>query len=360
MPDPKFAKPWHGIPREEIDWHPRINEDACIGCGTCVTGCGRLVYRYDFSRMKAVVADPLNCLVACKTCVNTCPSQAISFPPVETVWELLDRPEVKHHIEDTLLSRKDELQYADFPPEEERKRLVVTEIRRISERNMVVFLRPKTEADCTCDFTPGQYIWLFAPGKNWLPRAYSISSAPKEDGTIQLVLRKVEGGRFTTWAFEHLRPGMEITAIGPMGNFRLQSPKDKPLLFIGRGAGYGPIKSILEKEMEENPDRDIILYWGVTDTADFFDLDLLEEWKRKNPRMKIVLTARNVSDHFRPPEGVEFRQGTCYEALENSDIDLRGRDIYIAGPGKTIRAILAVLDKKGVPKENRFVDSFGG
>ena len=44
MPDPKFAKPWHGIPREQIDWQPTVNEAACIGCGTCVTGCGRLVY----------------------------------------------------------------------------------------------------------------------------------------------------------------------------------------------------------------------------------------------------------------------------------------------------------------------------
>ena len=58
MPDPKFTKPWHGIPREEIDWHPTINEDACIGCGTCVTGCSRLVYRFDYTKNKAVVAGP--------------------------------------------------------------------------------------------------------------------------------------------------------------------------------------------------------------------------------------------------------------------------------------------------------------
>ncbi|MGC1135179.1 MAG: hypothetical protein WA941_20290 [Nitrososphaeraceae archaeon] len=32
MPDPKFVKPWHGIPREQIEWHPSVDEDACIGC----------------------------------------------------------------------------------------------------------------------------------------------------------------------------------------------------------------------------------------------------------------------------------------------------------------------------------------
>jgi hypothetical protein len=30
MSDPKFAEPWHGVPREQIDWHPRVDHDACI------------------------------------------------------------------------------------------------------------------------------------------------------------------------------------------------------------------------------------------------------------------------------------------------------------------------------------------
>ena len=360
MPDPKFAKPWHGIPREEIHWNPTINEAVCIGCGTCVTGCGRLVYRFDFQRMKAVVYDPLNCLIACKTCANTCPTNAISFPPLETVWSRLADPPVHHHVEDELLSRKDQLMLNDFPPEEERKHLVVREIRKISPRNMVVFLRPANDGDCTCDFIPGQYMWLFVPGKPWLPRAYSIASAPKPDGTLELVFRRVEGGRFTTWAFERMKEGDEITAVGPMGEFSLKSPKDKPLLFVARGTGFAPIKAILEKDLEENPERDAILYWGVTDTDDFFDLDLLEQWVRTKPNFRVVLAARNVSPGFTPPEGIDFQQGTCYGALEKSDLNIRDRDVYVAGPGKTVKNILAVLDKKGVPKERRFIDSFGG
>jgi len=54
MPDPKFSKPWHGVPKDQINWHPTVLEEACIGCGTCVTGCSRLVYRFDFERKKPV------------------------------------------------------------------------------------------------------------------------------------------------------------------------------------------------------------------------------------------------------------------------------------------------------------------
>lgn len=53
------TKPWHGIPRERIHWNPTVNENICIGCRTCITGCSRLVYRYDFGKNKAVVYDPL-------------------------------------------------------------------------------------------------------------------------------------------------------------------------------------------------------------------------------------------------------------------------------------------------------------
>lgn len=83
------VKPWHGIERETIAWHPAVDEDLCIGCGLCVTGCGRMVYRFDYELKKPVVSAPLNCMVACVTCANTCPQHAISFPSLSSVHKLI-------------------------------------------------------------------------------------------------------------------------------------------------------------------------------------------------------------------------------------------------------------------------------
>jgi len=30
---------WHGVLRKEINWHPRVEDELCIGCGLCVLGC---------------------------------------------------------------------------------------------------------------------------------------------------------------------------------------------------------------------------------------------------------------------------------------------------------------------------------
>jgi len=94
MPDPKFLVPWHGIPREEIDWYPRVEHDLCIGCGLCVLDCGRSVYRYDFESNKPVVVEPLNCKVGCVTCANTCPVHAISFPPLSYLHKIIKKQKI--------------------------------------------------------------------------------------------------------------------------------------------------------------------------------------------------------------------------------------------------------------------------
>ena len=44
---------------------------------------------YDYEKKKPVVSAPLNCMVACVTCFNTCPQHAISFPSVSAVHKLI-------------------------------------------------------------------------------------------------------------------------------------------------------------------------------------------------------------------------------------------------------------------------------
>ncbi|WP_448382907.1 4Fe-4S dicluster domain-containing protein [Desulfosoma sp.] len=75
----KFAF-WKGIPREEIEWNPHIDESKCTGCGMCVTSCGRDVFSYDLESKKSVVAHPKQCLVGCMSCQTWCVFEAIDFP----------------------------------------------------------------------------------------------------------------------------------------------------------------------------------------------------------------------------------------------------------------------------------------
>jgi NAD-dependent dihydropyrimidine dehydrogenase PreA subunit len=70
-----------GVPREQIDWSPRIDYDACNYCMECVKFCPHQVFEVDEEKeQKLIVKNPNNCVVFCRACGKTCGVDAIEFP----------------------------------------------------------------------------------------------------------------------------------------------------------------------------------------------------------------------------------------------------------------------------------------
>lgn len=107
-------KTWHGIPREEIPWMPTVDADACIGCQLCFITCGRSVYEMHDS--VAVAVQAMECVVGCTTCGNVCPTGAIAFPSLDSVWKMERERQIfrtvkkealrKHEREDAIKARE--------------------------------------------------------------------------------------------------------------------------------------------------------------------------------------------------------------------------------------------------------------
>ena len=360
MPDPKYTKPWHGVPREQIHWNPTIVEEACIGCGTCVTGCSRLVYRYDFEHRKAKVADPLNCMVGCTTCANTCPTNAIRFPPLSSVFALEGRPEVRHAIEDDLVARHDQLAWHDVVPHQERVvNLRVAGIGRPGPNTVILTLAPVGPADALCQFMPGQYLEILPPEAGWLARAYSIGNAPREDGSVELQIRRVEGGRLTQWLFERLAQGAIVKARGPQGHFTFRSEPGTPLVFVAGGTGFAPIKAMIEQLLNLGTRAEIRLYWGVGRRDDLYELDLLGGWARRSPGFKSTIAVDHGPLPGALPNGVEAVAGNVAQVIASDGLRLAGYDAYIAGPPAMMSSVMDALTRSGVARDRIRVDSFG-
>ncbi len=111
--DKKFNE-WHGIDRDTIDWHPVVDESKCIGCGLCVTTCGRGVYKFDYEKSKSKVVNPNNCLVGCQTCSNLCPAKAIKFAEKdktrEKAQEIVKENQILPNVKKELEQRKSDLE----------------------------------------------------------------------------------------------------------------------------------------------------------------------------------------------------------------------------------------------------------
>lgn len=68
-----------GVPREKIDWSPRIDYDKCNDCMECVEFCPHNVFEISEDK-KLLVKNPENCVVFCRACSKTCGPDAIDFP----------------------------------------------------------------------------------------------------------------------------------------------------------------------------------------------------------------------------------------------------------------------------------------
>lgn len=106
--DPNFMKPWHGVAREEIEWYPIVVADRYIGCGMCVTSCGRQVYAFDYEANVAVVEHPLQCMVGCTTCATICTRDAVEFPSQGYIRQVIREKKTLRQAKDMLKENQEQ------------------------------------------------------------------------------------------------------------------------------------------------------------------------------------------------------------------------------------------------------------
>lgn len=197
---------------------------------------------------------------------------------------------------------------------------------------------------------PGQYLdVLLADGKR---RAFSIANAPHDDDTIELHVRRVPGGGFTTSVFDALEPGALLRVEGPLGTFVPREDSERPMLLMAGGTGFAPIKALVEHFLHLGTRRPITLYWGVREAVDLYLRGLPERWAAEVPGFRFVPV---ISD---AEHADGLRSGLVHEALLEDYPDLSGFDVYMSGPPTMIDAGRRAFVEAGLPEERLYYDSF--
>jgi CDP-4-dehydro-6-deoxyglucose reductase len=200
-------------------------------------------------------------------------------------------------------------------------------------------------------FHAGQYIeFLLSDNKK---RAFSLANAPTNDTTLELHIRLVKGGYFTTYVFEEMKEKALMRINGPLGTFFVRD-SDRPLIFIAGGTGYAPLKGMLEQLLTENSRREVHFYWGVRARQDLYHNKLIEAWANdfKHIHYIPVLSAAKDNDQW------QGRTGFVHQAVAEDFNDLSSHDVYMAGPPAMINAAKKQFKKQGLPNTQLFFDSF--
>ncbi len=131
--------------------------------------------------------------------------------------------------------------------------VTVTDIHHTIRDAVVLTLAPENPDDFA--FTQGQYLTFKQDFDGTeLRRNYSIC-AGLDDGKLQVGIKRVDGGAFSTFANTVLKVGDTLQAMPPQGKFFTAIEPDRAKNYLGfaGGSGITPVLSILKTVLKREP-----------------------------------------------------------------------------------------------------------
>lgn len=201
-------------------------------------------------------------------------------------------------------------------------------------------------------FLAGQYIeFILKDGKR---RAFSIANAPHDDNQIELHIRHVPDGHFGDYVFDGMKAKEILKMQGPLGSYYLREDSTRPIILMGGGTGFAPLKGMLEHAFYIGINRPVHLFCGARARRDLYMHELVSDWQtiHQNLQYTPVLSAALADDNW------SGKTGLVHEAVVNEYENLADYDVYMSGPPPMIKAGMDLFYKHGLPEDRIFSDSF--
>ncbi len=201
-------------------------------------------------------------------------------------------------------------------------------------------------------FHAGQYINIVLEDRE--RRAFSFATAPHEAELIELHVKLIPGGAFTTYVFNAMKEGDTLRCEGPLGSFYLREDTDRPIIFVAGSTGFAPVKSMVEHAFHAGLKRPLYLYWGVKTIADFYMKELPERWAREHDNFKFI----PVLSEPVPGDNWTGRTGTVHEAILQDFPNMAGCEVYACGSVGMVETAHSAFLQKGMTEDRCFSDAF--
>jgi CDP-4-dehydro-6-deoxyglucose reductase len=215
----------------------------------------------------------------------------------------------------------------------------------------IIILSLRLPVGETFDFRAGQYIDILLPDGG--RRSYSIANAPEQQGTLELHIRHVPGGRFTGQVFERMKVKDILRFEGPRGGFFLREESDSPVILIASGTGFAPIKAIVEHTLAKNMTRPLRIYWGCRTEADLYLPALPAAWAAEQPHIRFIPVLSAADANWRG------RSGLVHQAVMRDYPDLSRHEVYACGnPAMIDSARREFVARCQLPEAAFFADAF--
>ena len=220
----------------------------------------------------------------------------------------------------------------------------IAEVRSETPSAVTLVLEDAGENPGSFDFRPGQFFTLVADIEGRpVRRAYSASSAPGSS-RLEVTVKHVEGGRFSTHVHRSLRAGDHLAVRGPSGSFHAEPQLPDEIVLVAAGSGVTPMMSMIRARLADRSARGrIALLYSSRGADEIIFADELTRLTKDHPdRMSVthVLTGR---DGRLDADGVR-RWVTGLSPA-------RDAHYYVCGPAPLMDVVRGVVTGLGVPQD---------
>ena len=211
-------------------------------------------------------------------------------------------------------------------------------------------------------FEPGQFLTLRAQlGGHDTRRNYSICSTPAQlahNGHMDVGVRQVQGGLFSTWANTQLQVGTVLACMPPDGRFSVRRPRAIHRVGFAAGSGITPILSILRHSLETSAHSRFTLVYGNRRMGSVMFNEALQDLKdRYTDRLTLIHVLSRQAQEVPLLEG--RIDGPKVQALINAFLPvLSMEEVFVCGPEGMIEDTETALRQAGVKPERIHSERF--
>ena len=237
--------------------------------------------------------------------------------------------------------------------------LTVTEVRKTIRDAVVVTLKP--EDPDAFKFVQGQYLTFRRDFDGTeIRRNYSICTG-LDDGMLQVGIKRVDGGAFSTFANNNLKPGDTLEAMPPMGKFYTTIEPDKAKTYLGfaGGSGITPVLSILKTVLAREPNSHFTLVYANRAPNTIMFREELEDLKNRHMGRLTILHVLESGDQDIDLFSGRVDADKC-AALFKHWVNIASVDTaFICGPEPMMLAISTALKDHGLSEDQIKFELFG-
>ncbi|MEU9039109.1 globin domain-containing protein [Streptomyces sp. NPDC048352] len=198
-------------------------------------------------------------------------------------------------------------------------------------------------------YRPGQYVSVSCDRVPATWRTYSLGNAPRPDGTVDLHVSRIEGGRLSTALVRDVLPG-EVLRLGAPGGRLTLRREDRPLTLIAAGTGWAPVRALVEELVQHPPDQDVRLFVVARDAAHLYDRPLIDAHAAACGWLGVT--------YITPAPGQHRDEATARLATALGNRALwREQDVHLSGPAPFIEETVRLLEELGARPDRLFHDA---